>query len=202
MNLVLITLFLREESANERVESALELFVHDRHHPDVIVVDQVDLAQVQWHRQMAVFIGKEEVSERHVVDDIRLLEAEILVMDLLVILLPESKVSKYRLNVTVHNGEVLVLKVDRHIFGHALSEELHTVALSLNELELDLVLNVISDVLPLITTADLVKVAKVELHLEEEVRIQIFRLYLQLGAEKHDIVDLDLLFAIADEEHL
>ena len=122
-------------------------------------------------------------------------------MDLLIILLPEAKVGKYRLNVTVHNGEILVLKVDRHIFGHSLSEELHTVALSLNELELDLVLNIISNILPLVAAANLVKVAKVEFHLEEEVRIQIFRLYLQLGAEKHDIVDFDLLFAIADEEY-
>ena len=79
-------------------------------------------------------------------------------MDLLVSLGPESVVQQDTLNIAVENGKVLVLEVNGYELSDALSQTVDSEPLGLDQLELDLTLEIVGYLLPLVRPTDLVEV--------------------------------------------
>ena len=56
--------------------------------------------------------------------------------------------------------------------------------------------------LPFFRSAKIAQVREEQVNLKVEVRVQVVRFDVKLGPEEHNVIDFDLLLAIADQEGL
>lgn len=92
----------------------------------------------------------------------------------------------------------MILKVNWYELCHALGKAMHLKFLHLHFFEGDLLLDLPSDLLPLVGAAHVVQVGKVQFNLEEVVSVQVLRLHIDFGTEQHNIVDFHFFFAISN----
>ena len=131
-----------------------------------------------------------------------LFSTKIFLLNLLVGFDSEPEIEENRLDVAVEYREVVVLEVHRDQLSHALREAVHLEFLCLHFLECHFLVNLPSNLLPLVRPAHVVQIRKMQLDLEKEVLVQVLGLDVDFGAEENDVVYFDLFFAVADEEHL
>jgi len=91
----------------------------------------------------------------------------------------------------------MVLKSDRWEFRYALSQLFYLVRLCLDLFEYSFwLLDVLHVILPLFRSSEIGQVGEVEIEIQVKFRSQVLRLYIEFCSEKHNVVNLNLLFTV------
>ena len=200
---MLLPQFVTNKPIYKIIISVLELFVHDCHNSYIVIINKIHFSEVQFLWQLIVFVGEEEMGDGlgFILCFAFLFAITVeVILYLLIRSNSKSVIEKNGLNKTVQYRKVLVLKVDWYEICHTLSQAVDFENLCLNKLKFYFFLDASSYFLPLLRSSNAIQVRKMQLHLHEEISVQVFWFNIKFSPKKYDIIDFNFFFTVSDQK--